>query len=262
MWQIAQPTRNPNQTPTTKHKPPRDPLVVVVHSNPSATTTIDKKQKALTTSTHKNTQAKTDNYHHPPNKPMKQVILITGTPCTGKTTTAKQLAQKLNAQYINLTEYAKTYGLTLGEDKERKTTIINEQAMHQKLAQTIQTSTNQNIIIDGHYAPAVTPTELTTHVFVLRRNPKELKQHMQKSGFSNQKLWENLAAEILDTCLIEALQTQQGKVCELDVTGKTVDENVAEIVAVLEKTKPCYNGIVDWLGLLEREGLTDQYLKA
>ena len=193
---------------------------------------------------------------------MKNIILITGTPCTGKTTTAKQLTQKLNAQYINLTDFAKTYGLTLGEDKKRNTTIIDEQKMRQKLAQTIAETPNVNIIIDGHYAAAVTPAELTTHVFVLRKNPKELKQNMEKCGFTDQKLWENLSAEILDSCLIEALQTQEGKVCELDITGKTVEENVAEIMAVLEKRKPCYSGIVDWLGMLEREGLTDQYLKA
>ena len=193
---------------------------------------------------------------------MKRVILITGTPCVGKTTTAKQLAAKLNAEYINLTDFAKTYNLTLGEDKERQTTIIDEEAMQQKLKETITASDNANIIIDGHYAAAVTPTDLVTNVFVLRRNPKELKEFMQKCGFSDAKLYENLSAEILDSCLIEAMQTQQGKVCELDVTGKTVEENVAEILEVLDKGKKCYAGFVDWLGMLEREGLTDQYLKA
>ncbi len=191
----------------------------------------------------------------------RRVILITGTPCTGKTTTAKQLATKLNAKYINLTDFAKTYNLTLGEDEERKTTIIDEEAMQQKLKEIIEASSNDNIIVDGHYAAAVTPTELATNVFVLRRNPKELKEFMQKCGFNDAKLYENLYAEILDSCLIEAMQSQSGKVCELDVTGKTVDENVAEILDVLNENKKCYTGIVDWLGLLEREGLTDQYLK-
>jgi adenylate kinase len=192
---------------------------------------------------------------------MKRVILITGTPCVGKTTTAKQLATKLNADYINLTDFAKTNNLTLGEDKKRNTTIINEKAMQHKLAETINATDNANIIIDGHYASAVTPPNLTTHVFVLRRNPKELKQLMQKCGFEGAKLWENLSAEILDTCLIEAIQTQQGKVCELDATGKTVEETVSEIMDVLEKGKKCYSGIVDWLGMLEKEGLTSEYLK-
>lgn len=192
----------------------------------------------------------------------KRVILITGTPCTGKTTTAKQLTTKLKAEYINLTEYAKTYQLTLGEDKERKTTIIDEEKMRTKLAETINNTDKTNIIIDGHYAAAVTPTNFVTNVFVLRRNPKELKQFMQKCGFSDAKLYENLSAEILDSCLIEAMQTQPDKVCELDVTGKTVEKTVTEILDVLEKSKKCYAGIVDWLGMLEREGLTDQYLRA
>jgi broad-specificity NMP kinase len=155
----------------------------------------------------------------------KRVILITGTPCTGKTT------------------------------------IINEEKMRQKLAETINTTNNTNIIIDGHYASAVTPPNLTTHIFILRRNPKELKQFMQKRGFTGTKLWENLSAEILDTCLIEALQTQKGKICELYTTGKTVEETVNEITDVLEKRKKCHSGIVDWLGMLEKENLTDEYLK-
>jgi adenylate kinase len=192
----------------------------------------------------------------------KRVILITGTPCTGKTTTAKALTARLNAEYINLTDYSKTHKLTLEEDKERKTIIINEDKMQKKLAETITASNNSNIIIDGHYAAAVTPTRLVSQVFVLRRNPKELRKFMEKCGYAGNKMWENLSAEILDVCLIEAMQSQQGKVCELDVTGKTVEGIIGEIVDVLDKGKKCYSGVVDWLGMLEREGLTDQYLKA
>ena len=62
-----------------------------------------------------------------------------------------------------------------------------------------------------------------------------------------------LQAEILDVCLVEAMQTQTGKVCELDITGKTVEAVVGEIVDVLEKRKTCFAGIVDWLGMLERK---------
>jgi adenylate kinase len=192
----------------------------------------------------------------------RRVILITGTPCTGKTTTAKALTAILKAEYINLTNYAKTNKLTLGEDEERKTIIINEGKMQTKLAETINVSNNLNIIVDGHYAAAVTPTNLVTKVFVLRRNPKELKIFMEKCGYLGTKMWENLSAEILDVSLIEAMEHQQGKVCELNVTGKTIEEITRDIIDVLDNGKKCYTGIVDWIGLLEQEGITDQYLKA
>jgi adenylate kinase len=191
---------------------------------------------------------------------MKQVILITGTPCIGKTTLAKQLAKRLNALYINLTGYAKENKLTLGEDKERNTTIVDEEKMQKALSETIN-QTETSVVVDGHFAASVVPSSLSTHVFVLRRNPIELKEFMQKEGFPEAKMNENLSAEILDVCLVEAMEAQEGKVCELDVTGKTVEQTVEEVLAVMRGEKVCSCSVVDWLGMLEQEGLTDQYLK-
>ena len=192
----------------------------------------------------------------------KRVILITGTPCTGKTTIAKQLTTKLDALYINLTELAKRHSLTQGEDKQRKTTIVDEEKMHTKLNQTIETTKKSNIIIDGHYAAAVVPKHHVTRIFVLRRNPIELRRFMEKSCFQGAKLWENLASEILDVCFVEALREHgKEKVCELDVTGKTTESVSREILAILDNRKTCFSGRVDWLEMLETRGLLDEYLK-
>jgi broad-specificity NMP kinase len=85
---------------------------------------------------------------------------------------------------------------------------------------------------------------------------------MEQSDFSGRKLWENLASEILDVCLVDALKViDEGKVCELDITGRSVEEAVDEMLSVLSGNKECCVGIVDWLGKLESEGLLDQYLK-
>jgi adenylate kinase len=192
----------------------------------------------------------------------KRVILVTGTPCVGKTTVSQQLTAKLDAHYINLTELAEKHGLTIGEDKKRKTLVINEEEMRTKIAEIIDAAEKTTVIVDGHYAAAVVPKRYVTRIFVLRRNPVELRGFMEKRGFSDSKLWENLASEILDTCLFEALQEhEEDKVCELDVTGKTVEAVVTEALAVLNKNKKCLVGQVDWLGMLEAQGLTGEYLK-
>ena len=192
----------------------------------------------------------------------KRVILVTGTPCVGKTTIACQLSKKLDALYVNLTEFAAKENLALGQDEKRKTTIINEDKMRKKIRETIDTTEKSNIIIDGHYAAAVVPKSHVTRIFVLRRNPVELRTFMEKSGFQGPKLWENLASEILDVCLVEALsEHEKEKLCELDVTGKTVENVVAEILAILASRKKCRVGCVDWLGMLERQGVLDDYLK-
>ena len=192
----------------------------------------------------------------------KQVLLITGTPCVGKTTIARQLAAHLNATYVNLTELAKKENLIQAEDAERKTTIINENRMRTSLKEIIDQTEKTNIVVDGHYAAAVVPETHVTRIFVLRRNPVELREFMEKTGFSGDKLWENLASEILDVCLTEALREHEAeKICELDITGKTVEKVVAEIMEILNGQKKCRVGCIDWLGMLETQGVLDEYLK-
>ena len=192
----------------------------------------------------------------------KRVILITGTPCVGKTTVARELATSLDALYVNLTELAKQHNLVLGEDRERHTTIVDEKKMRHKLTEMINSAEKTNIVIDGHYAAAVTPKNKVTRVFVLRRNPVELREFMVQCGFKNQKLWENLASEILDICLVEALQEiEEGKVCEVDMTEKTIGEVVGDILAILDNRKKCRTSGIDWLGMLEREGKVEEYLR-
>jgi adenylate kinase len=192
----------------------------------------------------------------------KRIILVTGTPCVGKTTVARLLASKLNALYVNLTELAVHENLVSGKDEKRDSIIVDEIRMRRKIREIIEGCEQNDIVIDGHYAVSVVPKKLVTCVFVLRRNPVELRKFMEQCGFSGRKLWENLASEILDVCLVDALNVHgEGKICELDVTGKSVEEVVSEILDVSSGHKECHVGIVDWLGKLENDGLLEEFLK-
>jgi adenylate kinase len=192
----------------------------------------------------------------------KRVILITGTPCVGKTTVANLLATKLDALYINLTDLAISGSLVLGKDEQRKTVIVDEGRLKRRIRKLVKESDRHDIIIDGHYAASVVPRELASYVFVLRRDPVELKKIMEKCGYSQRKLTENLASEILDVCLAEAMNVKgPAKICELDVTGKSPEKLLKEMLAILHGSRKCRVGIVDWLGKLEAQGLTGEYLK-
>jgi adenylate kinase len=190
----------------------------------------------------------------------KLVVLITGTPCTGKTTLARLLAPKLDAIHINLTSFASTHQLILSTDSIRQSKIINQSLMKRKLGEVIQ-NTRKSIIVDGHYAPDVVPPKMITHIFVLRRDPLELKTIMEQCGFNAQKIRENLAAEILDVCLNNALTVSKNKVCELNISTMPVNEVVYKITEALRTPKKCQFGIVDWLTRLEDLGVLDEFLK-
>ena len=192
----------------------------------------------------------------------RRVFLVTGTPCVGKTSVARLLASKLDALYVNLTELAVRENLLSGKDEERDSIIVDENRMRRKIREIIEGCDQNDIVIDGHYAVNVVPKKFVTNVFVLRRDPVELRKFMEQCGFSGRKLWENLASEILDVCLVDALNVHgKEKVCELNVTSKSVEEVISDILDVLGGHKECHVGIVDWLGKLESEGLLGEFLK-
>jgi adenylate kinase len=194
-------------------------------------------------------------------KNFTKAILVTGTPGVGKTTISHKLASKLDAPYIGVTELVKQQQLITGIDKNRQTLVADTEKVSQQLQQ-ILAKTEGKVIIEGHYAADVVPKKDVNTVFVLRRDPRELKNTLEKRGYKEKKLWENLAAEILDVCLCDALSALgANKVCEIDVSGKTVEAVVEEMMLVLEKRKDCKVGIVDWLAKLENEGQLEEFLK-
>ncbi len=190
-----------------------------------------------------------------------RVVLVAGSPCVGKSSVAAALGTALSAVVVNLTDFARAGGFVVERDATRGSDIVAEEALRSGLGKFIRKA-ERDVVIDGHFAAAVVPKALVSWVFVLRRNPLELREFMGRCGFSAAKMEENLQAEILDVCLVEALRFQgKSKVCELDVTGKTVEEVVAEILDVLNGKKPCCVGVVDWLGFLEREGKLSEFMK-
>jgi adenylate kinase len=194
-------------------------------------------------------------------KKFKKIILVTGTPGVGKTTVSNKLASKLNALCVGITDLVREKRLFASVDEARQTLIADTEEVSNHLQEIVKSSKG-NIIIEGHYAVDVVPKEEVDTVFVLRRDPSELKEKLEQRGFVGKKLWENLAAEILDVCLLDALVAcGEEKVCEIDVSGKSVEEVMEEMIMVLENSKACRSGIVDWLGKLEDEGCLGEFLR-
>ena len=187
--------------------------------------------------------------------------MITGTPGVGKTAISRFLVSKIDAMHVDLAELVKRENLISGFDKARGTLIADTNRVSKRIKEIIERS-KKDVLVDGHYAVDVVPARDTHLVFVLRRNPDELKKLLEDYGFEGRKLWENLAAEILDVCLWNSLSAcGSNKVCEIDVSGREIGEVVEEIVSVLEGKRKCETGVVDWLGKLEKEGRLQDFLK-
>jgi len=155
--------------------------------------------------------------------------------------------------------------LVLGErlvseyDEVRETYVTDLERTSRRVAEIV-TGSPRRVLVEGHLAHLVTARELVETTLVLRCNPVVLSQRLSKQGFGRAKIRENALAELLDVCLIEAVERYgPDKVTEIDTTGKTIDGVLKEALGVLtEGKRQLY--VVDWVTQLEAEGVLDEFL--
>ena len=130
-----------------------------------------------------------------------KVIIITGTPGTGKTTIA-HIIEKMGFQYIDVNKLIDKYSLCDKYDKERKCKTVNPNKLNKVLVKLISTS-KKDLVIDSHLSHFLPKRHIdlciTTHC-----NLKELKHRLEQRGYDKKKVRENLDAEIFDLCTTEA----------------------------------------------------------
>jgi adenylate kinase len=187
-------------------------------------------------------------------------FVITGNPGVGKHTTAKIIAEKINADIIDINDVAidnnatgKKTDLGLDVDVKRLVRLLEKQLKAER-----------DLVIVGHLAPYVLKPVGISLVAVLRRSPYELEKTLKKRGYSVDKVRENVASEILGTSLYDSLQTfGKRKVAEFDTTGKTPKETTDEILAALQKKSKSKSKLIgiDWLNLVSEKGEMRRFFK-
>jgi len=177
----------------------------------------------------------------------------------GKTRFSRALAKKLGAVHIDLGLLATRSKFTVGFDRLRQTQIVDTKKMARALKEVLD-NLSGDVVLDGHFATDVVPSELLDVAFVLRCHPEKLKKRLGMRRIPERKIAENIRAEILDVCLWDAVNNYGlERVCELDVSTMKTAAAVAQAMRVLENRVKRRVGIVEWLGLLERQGLLGKY---
>ncbi len=167
-------------------------------------------------------------------------VAITGTPGTGKSTLSKIISKKTGHLLIDVNEFAEKHGLFAEKDVKRGSWIVDEKKLGKK-ADAIK----GNTILDGHLSHFCSPDI----IIVLRLNPVELKRRLSLRGWSKEKVKENIEAEALGVCLLEARKKCKN-VFEIDTTRTSPNALACEAIALIcgknrEKHLP---GNVDWSG--------------
>ena len=162
---------------------------------------------------------------------------------------------------VSLGELVTGEGLHEGLDPETGSLLVDLEALSRRVLELVQEAEREGVmlVVEGHYAHLVVPREHVLKALVLRRSPYELREVLASRGYEGRKLSENLQAEILDVCLCEAVDAYGPElVYEIDATGRRPEEVLEEALLAL-RAPGGKVGIVDWLGLLERDGRLDDF---
>jgi len=155
------------------------------------------------------------------------ILLLSGTPATGKTTVAQILGEKLGWRVISLNDFAREKNLYCGYDEKRKAKVVDIDRIKEEVSKIIEKE--ENLIIESHYAHEM-PGET---VVILRANAEEIRKRAKEKQWWFKKTEENIISEIMEVIKTEALEMGK-KVVEIDTTGKKPEQVAKEIIKKME----------------------------
>ncbi|CAH3184350.1 unnamed protein product [Porites evermanni] len=160
-------------------------------------------------------------------------ILVTGTPCTGKSVLANQIAERTGLNHINVGELAKQNNLFEGWDEQYNCHVLDEDRVVDELEDQMCEGGN---VVDYHGCDFF-PERWFDIVFVLRTNNTILYKRLEQRGYSGKKLTDNVECEIMQTILEEARESYKTEIVhELQSdTTEELENNLDQIVAWIQK---------------------------
>ena len=164
---------------------------------------------------------------------MRQAIIITGTPGTGKTTLAKLLSEK-SYPYVEVGKLVKEEKLYDYFDEETDSYVVNDDLLNTRLIELIETnSSSKPLILDGHVVEL--PPSYVACCIVLRTSIGLLRKRLIDRSYSAAKIEENVEAEIMEVILTDMLILYGPEIVSTVQSDVSINETLERTIDLVGK---------------------------
>ncbi len=172
------------------------------------------------------------------------LVAITGTPGVGKSTVSKILAQKFSV--IDIHSYAEQHGLFEEFDEEAGSYNVDVEKLNDSIMS--EDLGKDTVFLDGHLSHFVD----CDIIIVMRCEPRKIYERLKARGYDENKIRENVQAEVLDVILGESMGSG-AKVYEIDCSDLSPTDIADRIerIVILGEADDASPGRVDWSGEME-----------
>lgn len=184
-----------------------------------------------------------------------KVIVVTGTPGTGKTSLCRHIVSRNNGWvHLDVGQFAVEVNAIIGYDDSLETSIVDMDILKRALLKHVLKKVGEglHLLIDGHYAAEVSPVKHVDYCLVLRCRPDVLWRRLRSiKRYGEEKARRNVESEITDYCYLMAKLHLKGKrIVQLDTSGISVRKTYIRFMECYRERFRCSGDMVDWVDFL------------
>ena len=158
-----------------------------------------------------------------------KVIIVSGTPGTGKTKIAKLISKEIKYKYIDLNLLIKSRRLFDYFDKKRKSNVVDIKKLNRFIIKFIK-KWKTNLVFDSHLSHFI-PKKYVNLCIIAKCDIKKLKSRLIKRKYNKLKIKENIESEIFNVCLNEAKEIGHN-IIVIDTTKGVKDINIKNLLQI------------------------------
>ncbi len=186
-------------------------------------------------------------------------ILVLGVAGVGKTSFGRLLAENLGLKFVDVPELVKSKRLYSEYDPKAQAYVVDLRRVSAAAGSELK---GRGGVISSIYAIKPRGVEVR-YALVLRMKPTKLLKILRKRGYPDEKIRENVSAELIDQPLIEAVQKfGESRAIQLDVTDVDLGRLAEKAADAIKRRRlKGMNMRVDWISELERSGELESLLR-